>query len=114
MLPQQDYPYPPQPPLPQAPPPPQSTYRPTYHAPPMTHIVPVPGGPFMPVRPMQLTYVNSAPPPGALHVAPGDPRIGGVLCPVCGGSGDNDNGLLSFFTGPDDCWRCCGSGRVPG
>lgn len=52
--------------------------------------------------------VVGRPPPGALVVAPGDPRIGGVLCNNCGGSGQT---LGGGFLGLDyeNCWRCRGT-----
>ncbi|CAK9780763.1 unnamed protein product [Cutaneotrichosporon oleaginosum] len=56
--------------------------------------------------PMRHTY---APPPGALVVQPGDPRIGGQLCYRCGGSG-RETSLFMFDDGP--CWQCRGVGRV--
>ena len=52
-----------------------------------------------------------APPPGAVRVMPGDPRIGGILCPECYGSGDDD-GIVSLFLGGGDCRRCGGTGRI--
>lgn len=99
-LPQQEYPHPPQPPMPQSPPP----IRP----------------PVAPTTTPLVYYHNRLPPTGAISVLPGDPRIGGVLCPVCGGAGDVEQGyvtansLLDLFTGPRECWRCQGSGRVQG
>lgn len=58
-----------------------------------------------------VDWYGMRPPPGAVVVMPGDPRIGGVLCPQCGGSGTRDD-LLSFFLGDTECERCSGAGRV--
>ncbi|WFC97681.1 hypothetical protein MYAM1_000400 [Malassezia yamatoensis] len=56
-------------------------------------------------------WYGNLPPQGALAVAPGDPRIGGVLCPECGGSG-NSNNVISMFFGDEECLRCSGAGRI--
>lgn len=45
---------------------------------------------------------------GALHVNPGDPRIGGTLCGRCRGSGR----VLFFLLDEDLCPQCHGVGRV--
>jgi len=49
------------------------------------------------------------PPPGALILSPGDPRLGGVLCRMCGGDGQI-SGLFFFET--ETCGACRGTGRV--
>lgn len=51
------------------------------------------------------------PPSGAITVQPGDPRIGGVLCPRCYGSGESRS-LVSLFLGDEECDYCGGTGRV--
>lgn len=48
------------------------------------------------------------PPPGALVLRPGDPRIGGRLCYKCGGRGLRD----SLWWGEETCYHCRGSGRI--
>ncbi len=48
------------------------------------------------------------PPPGAMVVQPGDPRIGGQLCYKCGGYGTRE----SFWFGDETCYVCQGVGRV--
>ncbi|KAJ1577041.1 hypothetical protein NDA12_004908 [Ustilago hordei] len=70
-----------------------------------------PGGPnpyvtFQP--PASGWYGARPPPPGALVVMPGDPRIGGRLCNECGGRGLTE----SFWFGDETCLRCRGSGRI--
>lgn len=52
---------------------------------------------------------NGPPPPGALVVMPGDPRIGGRLCYNCGGAGVIPAFL--FFT-EETCPVCRGAGRI--
>lgn len=47
--------------------------------------------------------------PNTIVVRPGDPRIGGVLCRKCGGSG-TQMGLFIFDE--DTCDMCNGAGRV--
>lgn len=42
-----------------------------------------------------------------LMVQPGDPRIGGVLCPKC-----NGRGLVHFFLDLERCTKCNGLGRI--
>ncbi|CDR98755.1 uncharacterized protein SPSC_06158 [Sporisorium scitamineum] len=72
---------------------------------------PNPGGPnpYVSVQPMhQPWYGSHPPPPNALVVMPGDPRIGGRLCYECGGRGI----IESFWLGDEMCFRCRGSGRV--
>lgn len=44
---------------------------------------------------------------GPMVVKPGDPRIGGVLCPRC-----NGRGLVHYFLDLDTCPVCRGMGRV--
>lgn len=70
---------------------------------------PNPGGPnpYVSVQP-QTWYGARPPPPGALVVMPGDPRIGGRLCFECGGRGMTE----SFWFGDETCFRCRGSGRI--
>ncbi|WVR00024.1 hypothetical protein IAU59_007166 [Kwoniella sp. CBS 9459] len=82
------------------PPPPQQPYMPYMGHNPMNH-------------PQQQIFVQKTPgpiPPGALVVGPGDPRIGGVPCHRCGGSGRE----VDFFFGFDEgrCYACRGLGRV--
>lgn len=48
------------------------------------------------------------PPPGALVLPPGDPRLGGQLCMKCGGDGETE----SFWLGSETCSRCRGVGRI--
>lgn len=71
---------------------------------------PNPGGPnpYVSVQPPQPWYGARPPPPGALVVMPGDPRIGGRLCFECGGRGMTE----SFWFGDETCMRCRGSGRI--
>jgi hypothetical protein len=71
---------------------------------------PNPGGPnpYVSVQPAQAFYGARPPPPGALVVMPGDPRIGGRLCFECGGRGMTE----SFWFGDETCYRCRGSGRI--
>lgn len=45
--------------------------------------------------------------PGGTRVPPGDPRLGGVLCGRCRGSG-----LVTFFLDQDLCPVCAGLGRI--
>jgi hypothetical protein len=52
-------------------------------------------------------YYNP-PPPGALVVNPGDPRLGGQLCWRCGGSGT----IAGFLFDDKPCSLCGGTGRV--
>ncbi|EGV65322.1 hypothetical protein CANTEDRAFT_92541 [Yamadazyma tenuis ATCC 10573] len=49
----------------------------------------------------------SGPPPPPLRVLPGDPRLGGVLCGRCRGSG-----LVHFFLDEEMCPVCGGMGRI--
>jgi len=58
-----------------------------------------------------INWYGAQPPPGAVIVMPGDPRIGGVLCPHCGGSGSRED-LLSFVLGDTECEWCSGAGRI--
>ena len=86
--------------------------RPRPPPPPM----PMPPRPPMPPPPFShpTGWYGGQPPPGALVVMPGDPRIGCVLCPECGGSGNAPLGLGTILFGVDDeCPRCGGAGRVP-
>lgn len=54
------------------------------------------------------TQYAPGPPPGAVVVQPGDPRIGGRLCPRCNGSGT----VSLFFFDQSTCDLCDGAGRV--
>ncbi|WVF72825.1 hypothetical protein IAT40_007643 [Kwoniella sp. CBS 6097] len=86
------------------PPPPQ---------PPQQHYMPHMGYPSGGHHQQQQIFVQKTPgpiPPGALVVGPGDPRIGGVPCHRCGGSGRE----VDFFFGFDEgrCYACRGLGRV--
>ncbi|GAA93672.1 uncharacterized protein L969DRAFT_90191 [Mixia osmundae IAM 14324] len=56
------------------------------------------------------SYNGYGPPPGALVVRPGDPRIGGALCRSCGGEGSIPCGFLMLDT--ETCLTCGGCGRV--
>lgn len=58
-----------------------------------------------------IDWYHARPPPGAVVVMPGDPRIGGVLCPQCGGSGSRSD-LWSLFFSEAECERCSGTGRI--
>ncbi|CBQ72743.1 conserved hypothetical protein [Sporisorium reilianum SRZ2] len=72
---------------------------------------PNPGGPnpYVSVQNQPMAWYGARPPPpNALVVMPGDPRIGGRLCYECGGRGM----LESFWLGDETCYRCRGSGRV--
>ncbi|CAR27825.1 hypothetical protein ZYGR_0N03120 [Zygosaccharomyces rouxii] len=70
-----------------------------------------------PPRPPTMTTSTFAPPPGGsmapmgnappLVVKPGDPRLGGVLCGECRGSG-----RVSFLFDEDLCPLCRGLGRI--
>lgn len=104
-LPQQDYPT-------YTPPAPHPMYPPM----PMPMPAPMPAPMPMPMPPRMgptIDWTGYGAPPGAVIVQPGDPRIGGVLCPTCGGSGEHVD-LFSLFDGNDECDTCGGAGRVPG
>ncbi|PWN33916.1 uncharacterized protein FA14DRAFT_66280 [Meira miltonrushii] len=59
-------------------------------------------------RPMLVPY-GHIPPPNALVLRPGDPRLGGQLCYKCGGEGVRE----SFWFGDrETCYVCGGTGRV--
>lgn len=77
---------------------------PGQYGPPPGHFGPPPGH----FGPPQGQF---GPPPGSplppLRVAPGDPRIGGVLCGRCRGSG-----LVWSFLDEDLCPSCSGLGRI--
>lgn len=96
-----------------------SNWSPSVHSGPATStpglFSPPPGpgpGPHAPRPPMGhmpiQTMAAGAPPPGAVVVRPGDPRIGGVLCQKCGGTGVRE----SLWWGDEVCSRCRGMGRV--
>jgi hypothetical protein len=73
-----------------------------------SHLTP-PAGPAPRVPRIEMTdpYINP-PPPGAVVVAPGDPRIGGVRCWKCGGSG-----MVPFLLFDElPCSMCNGVGRI--
>ncbi|WFD26928.1 hypothetical protein MNAN1_001917 [Malassezia nana] len=74
--------------------PPQPLPPPTYSMP-VAAPAPAWGPPAGRVGPT-IDWYGYGPPPGAVTVLPGDPRIGGVLCPACGGRGTRDD-LFSFF-----------------
>lgn len=79
-------------------PPPQSTY---YSGLPM-------GDYFHPFGAPSGGYYQAAPVnTNALYVRPGDPRLGGVLCGECRGSG-----RVRFFLDEDLCPLCNGVGRI--
>lgn len=46
-------------------------------------------------------------PPAGIRVAPGDPRLGGVLCGRCRGTG-----LVTYFLDEELCQVCSGLGRI--
>ncbi|ORY92495.1 hypothetical protein BCR35DRAFT_297929 [Leucosporidium creatinivorum] len=77
------------------PPPPPPRPPPQQHAPMM----------YGPPQNVRLSY---NPPPGALVLRPGDPRMGGRLCPRCGGDGL----VMGFLFDEDTCPVCQGAGRV--
>ncbi|EEB08138.1 fungal protein [Schizosaccharomyces japonicus yFS275] len=54
-----------------------------------------------------LPVVNGRPPPGALVVQPGDPRIPGKVCGNCKG-----RGYVDYFLFTDTCPICRGIGKV--
>lgn len=60
---------------------------------------------------MIMMTSRGGPPPGAMVVLPGDPRIGGQLCYHCGGAGVRET-MFSFFDSEEMCAVCRGSGRV--
>lgn len=70
-----------------------------------------------PPKPPTMTASTFAPPLGGpmapmgtappLVVKPGDPRLGGILCGECRGSG-----RVSFFLDEDLCPLCRGLGRI--
>ncbi|KAI5956319.1 hypothetical protein KGF54_000794 [Candida jiufengensis] len=66
--------------------------------------------PYTPPQPQQ-TYYHAPPPPPVsatpLRVPPGDPRLGGVLCGRCRGSG-----MTRFLLDMELCHVCNGLGRV--
>lgn len=70
------------------------------------HQSPMSPGWYPPSTPI-MSY-GHRPPPGALILQPGDPRIGGQLCLKCGGAGVRE----SLWWGDETCSRCAGSGRV--
>ncbi|KDN40958.1 hypothetical protein K437DRAFT_181154 [Tilletiaria anomala UBC 951] len=57
---------------------------------------------------VHVTGPGRYPPPGALVLQPGDPRIGGRLCFHCDGTGT----IEGLFFGDDICERCQGVGRL--
>lgn len=66
--------------------------------------------PFSPFRPMSMGGQSMAPIStgrGPLVVQPGDPRLGGVVCGECRGSG-----RVSFLLDEDICPLCRGIGRI--
>lgn len=106
-LPQQDYPVYSTNPADYAPAPrPPAGYQP-YPAPGM------PSGMYAPpTMGPTLNWYGYGPPPGAVTVMPGDPRIGGVLCPTCRGSGNSYDLFSLFMLGDNECDTCGGTGRV--
>ncbi|GMG23406.1 unnamed protein product [Ambrosiozyma monospora] len=79
---------------------------------------PVPLAPSMPYNPTggsrsseksgsPMYMPQPPPPPIPLVVQPGDPRIGGMLCPRCQGRGQ-----VHFFLDLEKCTVCNGLGRV--
>ncbi|UZJ52409.1 hypothetical protein CBS101457_001729 [Exobasidium rhododendri] len=68
-----------------------------------------PAAPFHhPPPPAQIIPYGHIPPPNAIVLRPGDPRIGGRLCYKCGGQGVRD----SLWWGSETCYHCGGSGRL--
>lgn len=63
---------------------------------------------YHPQMPFNVLPMGAMPPPHALPVAPGDPRIGGRLCYKCDGRGVRDTIWLTEET----CNRCNGIGRL--
>ncbi|KAK0546925.1 hypothetical protein OC845_004372 [Tilletia horrida] len=63
---------------------------------------------------VHYVHPSRRPPPGALVVRPGDPRIGGRRCHNCGGDGSIEpNFLDALFGAPSEqCRVCNGSGRI--
>lgn len=57
-----------------------------------------PGATVVPTYPMAQ---------GPVVVKPGDPRIGGILCPKC-----NGRGMVHFFLDLERCSKCNGLGRI--
>lgn len=72
------------------------------YAQPQTHTQPY-GQPMQMRMPMQMA------PQRPLYVRPGDPRIGGVICGNCRGSG-----RIRFLLDEDICGVCNGLGRIIG
>ncbi|KAF9517122.1 hypothetical protein BS47DRAFT_570625 [Hydnum rufescens UP504] len=70
-------------------------------------VAPRPHSVFSP--PTQVAFTPGGPPPGALVVQPGDPRIGGRLCWSCNGRGLVP--VMLFFD-EERCPTCNGMGRV--
>ncbi|WFD41766.1 hypothetical protein MPSI1_000402 [Malassezia psittaci] len=87
--------------------------QPPFTSPQPSSPYPVPGqwGHTQAIPRPTYNWYGQLPPQGALAVAPGDPRIGGVLCPECGGTG-NSNNIISMFFGEEECMRCSGAGRI--
>lgn len=105
--PSQQWSPPPHPPQQQFSPPPQQPYYPQQWsgAPPQPHYSAYSPAPTQP-------FVNR-PPPNALVVQAGDPRIGGQLCLNCNGRGFITSGIGFLGMGFEDtCGRCRGTGRV--
>ncbi|PWN94096.1 hypothetical protein FA10DRAFT_264681 [Acaromyces ingoldii] len=66
------------------------------------------GGGGFPRPPFAMPHHAGMPPPGAMVVHPGDPRIGGRLCYKCGGAGVRD----ALFLFQETCYHCNGLGRI--
>lgn len=97
--------------------PPMGPFQPTSHPhsqPPWNHMQQPYQHPPIHVQPAYNNHhhtpfmFHNAPPPNALIVSPGDPRIGGRVCSRCGGRGVRD----SLWWGTETCDRCCGAGRI--
>lgn len=112
---QQDYPVHPRPPPPRPQAPQHHSMYPMHPmAPPPPRPVPMMYRPNYQRFGPTIDWYGYQPPPNSIAVMPGDPRIGGVLCYKCGGSG-NSNDVLSYFGfGDDECSVCGGTGRIPG
>lgn len=79
-----------------------------FFSPPPTHPAPWAGPSHGHQGPMLIPY-GHVPPPNALILRPGDPRLGGQLCYKCGGQGVRE----SFWFGDSEtCYVCGGTGRV--
>ncbi|KAG7660900.1 uncharacterized protein J8A68_005575 [[Candida] subhashii] len=79
----------------------RTTYQPSYFG--STTFIPAGNG-FMNTSVMSTTTTTMAPP---MRVPPGDPRLGGVVCGNCRGSG-----MVRFLLDMELCPVCAGLGRL--